>query len=119
VWLPLLPKDNESGAKSRSFMSKRIMLPFHVNIYPLAVLFEAGILLGAASDSLSYRSVNAVDEGWPYLQLERTVSLYVSEIIFKPGVALSVKIQLTLTLVQTYPRVQCHGSGSNYHVTIG
>ena len=81
VWLPLQPRDDESLARSRSFMSKRIMLPFHVNIYPLAVLFEAGILLGASSDSLSYRSVKAVEEGWPYLQLERTNQVYLHQIL--------------------------------------
>lgn len=32
VWLPLYPRD---GDKSHSFMSKRIMLPFHLKIYPL------------------------------------------------------------------------------------
>jgi hypothetical protein len=35
------------------------------------------------------------------------------------GVALRVNIQLTLTLVHTYPRVSSHSSSSNYHVTIG
>ena len=32
VWLPLFPKD---GDKSHTFMSKRIMLPFKLKIYPL------------------------------------------------------------------------------------
>lgn len=32
VWLPLFPKD---GDKSHTFMSKRIMLPFQLRIYPL------------------------------------------------------------------------------------
>lgn len=32
VWLPLFPKN---GDKSHTFMSKRIMLPFQLKIYPL------------------------------------------------------------------------------------
>lgn len=32
VWLPLYPRN---GNKSHTFMSKRIMLPFHIRIYPL------------------------------------------------------------------------------------
>lgn len=35
VWLPLFPRD---GDKSHTFMSKRIMLPFHLKIYPLGML---------------------------------------------------------------------------------
>lgn len=35
VWLPLFPKD---GDKSHTFMSKRIMLPFKLKIYPLGRL---------------------------------------------------------------------------------
>jgi len=33
VWLPLQPKDDKS--KNKGFLSKRIMLPFAVDIYPL------------------------------------------------------------------------------------
>lgn len=32
VWLPLFPRD---GDKTHTFMSKRIMLPFYLRIYPL------------------------------------------------------------------------------------
>lgn len=32
VWLPLFPKD---GDKAHTFISKRIMLPFKLKIYPL------------------------------------------------------------------------------------
>ena len=35
VWLPLYPRND---AKAHSFMSKRIMLPFKVDIYPLGKL---------------------------------------------------------------------------------
>jgi len=36
VWLPLQPKEDKS--KSKGFLSKRIMLPFAVDIYPLGML---------------------------------------------------------------------------------
>ena len=38
-----------------------------------ALLFEAGIILGASSESVCYRSMRVIEEDWPYLQLERTV----------------------------------------------
>ena len=40
VWLPLFPRNNEK------LLSRRIMLPFLSDIYPLAVLFEEAIVLG-------------------------------------------------------------------------
>lgn len=36
VWLPLQPKEDKS--KNKGFLSKRIMLPFAVDIYPLGML---------------------------------------------------------------------------------
>ena len=37
VWLPLFPGDDDNPP---NFLSKRIMLPFHLNIYPLGMLFN-------------------------------------------------------------------------------
>ena len=54
VWLPLFPRDHR---KPHSFLSQRIMLPFHINIYPLAVLFEDALVLGAVNDTLLYDSL--------------------------------------------------------------
>lgn len=34
VWLPLFPRDSD---KPHTFMSKRIMLPFQLKIYPLGI----------------------------------------------------------------------------------
>ncbi|XP_014677395.1 PREDICTED: RAB6A-GEF complex partner protein 1-like, partial [Priapulus caudatus] len=42
VWLPLFPRE---GERPHNFMSKRIMLPFQLRIYPLAVLFEDAVVL--------------------------------------------------------------------------
>lgn len=50
VWLPLFPPGDTAGAK-HAFMAKRIMLPIAVHIYPLAVLFEEAVVLGAESDT--------------------------------------------------------------------
>ncbi|KOB64493.1 Uncharacterized protein OBRU01_22957, partial [Operophtera brumata] len=38
VWLPLLPRDatRHPDSSRHTFMAKRIMLPFHLNIYPLS-----------------------------------------------------------------------------------
>ncbi|XP_064476561.1 guanine nucleotide exchange factor subunit RIC1-like [Ornithodoros turicata] len=66
VWLPLFPPpsgangaptagSNVPGATGflprHNFMAKRIMLPITVHIYPLAVLFEEAVVLGAESDT--------------------------------------------------------------------
>lgn len=80
VWLPLQPK--EEGIKSRGFLSKRIMLPFTIDIYPLAMLFEAGIILGANSEAVPYPTHGETpDDCWPYLQLERTSQVYLHHIL--------------------------------------
>ena len=38
VWLPLMPRDatRRTDPSRHTFMAKRIMLPFHLNIYPLS-----------------------------------------------------------------------------------
>ena len=38
--------------KTHSFMSKRIMLPFDIDVYPLTVLSEDAVILGAASEHI-------------------------------------------------------------------
>lgn len=48
AWLPLFPN---TADQSHTFLARRIMLPVMPSIYPLAVLFEEGILLGAETDS--------------------------------------------------------------------
>lgn len=85
VWLPLFPR-NEGHA--HHFMSKRIMLPFGVDIYPLAVLFEEAVILGAASDALAYKysSPSCYQSGTnlhdlPYCVLERTSQIYLHHIL--------------------------------------
>lgn len=70
VWLPLYPRD---GDKSHSFMSKRIMLPFQLKIYPLAILFEDAIILGAENDTVLYTSDSKSPFSLPFSVLQRTV----------------------------------------------
>ncbi|PNF21795.1 Guanine nucleotide exchange factor subunit Rich [Cryptotermes secundus] len=78
VWLPLFPRD---GDKSHSFMSKRIMLPFHLRIYPLAILFEDAILLGAENDTTLYTSDSNSPFSLPFCVLERTSQVYLHQIL--------------------------------------
>lgn len=78
VWLPLFPKD---GDKSHTFMSKRIMLPFKLKIYPLAILFEDAILLGAENDTTLYTSNPNSVFSLPYNVLERTSQVYLHQIL--------------------------------------
>ncbi|XP_018917373.1 guanine nucleotide exchange factor subunit Rich isoform X2 [Bemisia tabaci] len=78
VWLPLFPKE---GDNSHTFMSKRIMLPFHLKIYPLAVLFEDAILLGAENDTLLYSTDVKTPFSFPFCLVERTSQVYLHQIL--------------------------------------
>ncbi|EFA06481.2 guanine nucleotide exchange factor subunit Rich [Tribolium castaneum] len=78
VWLPLYPKD---GDKTHTFMSKRIMLPFHLKIYPLAILFEDAIILGAENDTVLYTSDSNSPFSLPFSVLQRTSQVYLHQIL--------------------------------------
>ncbi|XP_018415809.1 PREDICTED: RAB6A-GEF complex partner protein 1 isoform X1 [Nanorana parkeri] len=85
VWLPLFPRDNR---KPHSFLSKRIMLPFHINIYPLAVLFEDALVLGAINETVAYDCLNNLSSPaehlevqFPYCIVERTSQIYLHHIL--------------------------------------
>ncbi|KAK0045483.1 RAB6A-GEF complex partner protein 1 [Biomphalaria pfeifferi] len=80
VWLPLFPRDE---GKAHNFMSRRIMLPFRVDIYPLAVLFEDAVILGAACDVVSYTftSTSENNSDLPFCTLERTSQIYLHHIL--------------------------------------
>lgn len=81
VWLPLFPRDE---GKTHNFMSKRIMLPFKVDIYPLAVLFEDAVILGTGSEAISY-SFGSLDRhlpsDLPFCMLDRTSQIYLHHIL--------------------------------------
>lgn len=78
VWLPLFPRD---GDKSHTFMSKRIMLPFHLRIYPLAILFEDAIILGAENDTVLYTTDSNSPFSLPFSVLQRTSQVYLHQIL--------------------------------------
>ncbi|XP_022920815.2 guanine nucleotide exchange factor subunit Rich [Onthophagus taurus] len=77
VWLPICPRD---GDKSHTFMSKRIMLPFQLKIYPLAILFEDVIILGAENDTVLYATDNS-PFSLPFSVLQRTSQVYLHQIL--------------------------------------
>ncbi|KAM6986702.1 guanine nucleotide exchange factor subunit RIC1 isoform 2-T2 [Aplochiton taeniatus] len=84
VWLPLFPRDHR---KPHSFLSRRIMLPFHINIYPLAVLFEDALVLGASNETVLYDGLQAqgsaepLEALFPYCTVERTSQIYLHHIL--------------------------------------
>ncbi|KAK5879022.1 hypothetical protein CesoFtcFv8_024372 [Champsocephalus esox] len=82
VWLPLFPRDHR---KPHSFLSRRIMLPFHINIYPLAVLFEDALVLGASNETVLYDGLQGPSEPlealFPYCTVERTSQIYLHHIL--------------------------------------
>ncbi|XP_063398886.1 guanine nucleotide exchange factor subunit RIC1-like isoform X5 [Mytilus trossulus] len=83
VWLPLYPRDE---SKNHNFMSKRIMLPFRVDIHPLAVLFEDAVILGAATDAVTYNYKSPGEPGHamhnlPFSTIERTSQIYLHHIL--------------------------------------
>ncbi|KAG5322043.1 RIC1 factor, partial [Acromyrmex heyeri] len=78
VWLPLFRNHQE---KAHAFMSKRIMLPFHLRIYPLAILFEDAILLGAENDTVLFTSDTNSPFSLPFNLLELTSQVYLHQIL--------------------------------------
>ncbi|CAG2191159.1 RIC1 [Mytilus edulis] len=69
-----------------NFMSKRIMLPFRVDIHPLAVLFEDAVILGAATDAVTYNYKSPGEPGHamhnlPFSTIERTSQIYLHHIL--------------------------------------
>ncbi|XP_078252066.1 guanine nucleotide exchange factor subunit RIC1 isoform X1 [Rhinoraja longicauda] len=85
VWLPLFPRDNR---KPHSFLSRRIMLPFQINIYPLAVLFEDALVLGAVNETVLYDNLyvhnsenKPLEVLFPFCTVERTSQIYLHHIL--------------------------------------
>ncbi|XP_070563112.1 guanine nucleotide exchange factor subunit RIC1-like isoform X2 [Ptychodera flava] len=83
VWLPLFPTKED---KPHSFLAKRIMLPFKLQIYPLAVLFADAVVLGAANDVLTFDPMSpglvlSCQQGLPYCVMERTTQIYLHHIL--------------------------------------
>ncbi|XP_066965067.1 guanine nucleotide exchange factor subunit Rich isoform X3 [Macrobrachium rosenbergii] len=77
AWLPLFPNSID---KSHTFMARRIMLPFTPSIYPLAVLFEEGILLGAETDT-SLLACGAASLYQPLTVIGRTSQVYLHHLL--------------------------------------
>lgn len=95
VWLPVFPRDADSGYGSRhTFMSKRIMLSFSLKVYPLAILFEDAIILGVENDTVMYTSDTSSHFSLPFCVLERTVRILVF-------ILLSIKLHCSVLLLQS------------------
>ncbi|XP_059381392.1 guanine nucleotide exchange factor subunit RIC1-like [Carassius carassius] len=80
VWLPLFPRDHR---KPHSFLSRRIMLPFHINIYPLTVLFEDALILGASNETVLFDGTgsSSLEALFPFCTVERTSQIYLHHIL--------------------------------------
>ena len=79
VWLPLFPREEEG---THSFMARRIMLHFSLNnVYPLAILFEEAIILGAATDTQLYPAPKNSPASLPYCTLERVSEVYLQQLL--------------------------------------
>ena len=73
VWLPLYP---EAGLSGEEGLSKRVMLPFSLNIYPLSVLFSDAVVLGASHDVHHFSAGK-----FPFYALERKTQIYLHHIL--------------------------------------
>lgn len=80
VWLPLFPKHDQNN-KVYTFTSKRIMLPFNLKIYPLTILFEDAIILGAENDTVLYTSDTSSPFILPFSILGLTSQVYLHQIL--------------------------------------
>ncbi|GFR17122.1 RAB6A-GEF complex partner protein 1 [Trichonephila clavata] len=78
VWLPLFPRDGEKQ-RAHNFMSKRIMLPVPVYIYPLAVLYEDAVILGAENETVLLPADSYSKN--PFCIISRTSQVYLHQIL--------------------------------------
>ncbi|GAB6022149.1 hypothetical protein CHUAL_006288 [Chamberlinius hualienensis] len=80
VWLPLFLADSE---KTRHFMSKWIMLPINVNVYPLSVLFEDAVIFGVECDTLLMATDPTKNDHFshPFCVVEKTSQVYLHHIL--------------------------------------
>lgn len=81
VWLPLYPKSHHDKVNNHTFLLKRVMLPFNLKIYPLTILFEDAILLGADNDTVLYTSDTSSPFIIPFSILELTSQVYLHQIL--------------------------------------
>ncbi|KAL7028647.1 hypothetical protein ACKWTF_005937 [Chironomus riparius] len=83
VWLPVFPRQGENGSRSlrHTFMSKRIMLTFNLKIYPLVILFEEAIILGAENDTILYTNDLDLHFSLPFSTVERSTQVYLHQIL--------------------------------------
>lgn len=58
---------------------KRIMLPFDLNVYPLSVLFEDAVVLGASHEA--YRTSGSTAQAFPFCTLERKTQIYLHHVL--------------------------------------
>ncbi|EDV23434.1 uncharacterized protein TRIADDRAFT_58051 [Trichoplax adhaerens] len=78
VWLPLYPS---SEGKQPNFVAKRIMLPFKLDVYPQAVLFEEAVILGASNETIDLKSPGKSDVTFPFYSIDRTTQIYLHHIL--------------------------------------
>ncbi|XP_034835409.1 guanine nucleotide exchange factor subunit Rich isoform X2 [Maniola hyperantus] len=83
VWLPLIPREatRRTDPSRHTFMAKRIMLPFHLDIYPLTILFDDAILLGVENDTTLYASDSNSVFSLPFCVINRTSQVYLHQIL--------------------------------------
>ncbi|PAA58979.1 hypothetical protein BOX15_Mlig017500g3, partial [Macrostomum lignano] len=90
VWLPLVSSNRES----KGYLSKRIMLPFCVEIYPLVVLFEEVLFLSCINEvsqsiglTLSQGRVSGPSDNisplalMPFNVIEKTSQIFLNHIV--------------------------------------
>lgn len=79
VWLPVFPVEDRN--LRHTFMSKRIMLTFTLKIYPLVILFEEAIILGAENDSTLFTNDTDSYFSLPFSTIERSSQVYLHQIL--------------------------------------
>lgn len=97
VWLPLYHEDDDQPSAEHTAPSaavaKRIMLPFHLNICPLAVMFQEGIVLGASSEP--HFSSSKTPLQFPLCSMERQTQLFLHLILRQVSLIIVLQIHLT------------------------
>lgn len=82
VWLPVFPRQDISHrSQKHSFMAKRIMLGFDLQIYPLAISFDDAIIFGVEHDTVLHFSDCTYHFALPFSTPKQTSQVYLHHIL--------------------------------------
>ena len=83
AWLPLRIESTDDLISKSTVMSKRIMIPFDVNVYPLSLASDNAIVVGGGHDIIYFSS--GENSRHANFTLERKIQIYLHHLIRQVG----------------------------------